>query len=430
MTDERKFLEKLGVEVRAVLGSGPGESDRMKQRHALVSMISAQPRSFSTRYQVAGLAAVFLAITVGVVLWQMQLSPIEFRIGDSISTGETGSWVETKANERTEINFAGGTRFELAQSSAVRIALANMEKVRIDLSDGKVSANVKGNGETSWMVQAGPYQVEVVGTVFAVNWNSKSGALDVSVSRGGVLVSGAGLNEHGIRLAAGHYLEVAGDKVLVNRESARKTASVHPVEQLSPETASNDNVSLSETERTGDAEPVVADKVVSRTAQRERAVLPQKVAVRRWEELYVARDYAGAVELAQREGIDELLDTLDVESLWQLASAARYARKGQVATETLKALKKRFGQSRRARTASFMLGRVALELQKDPNAAQDWFTKYINEDPGGPLAEEALGRLIDACQKAGKHTVAKKNADAYLARYPDGLFAGLARSVK
>ena len=146
-------------------------------------------------------------------------------------------------------------------------------------------------------------------------------------------------------------------------------------------------------------------------------------------DLYRGGDYSGAVREAEREGLDGLATTLGQEELWQLANAARYAKKGQTSTRILLAVRERFSGYRRAEAATFLLGRVALELNSNPEAARKWFKTYLAQSPNGHLAEEALGRLIDANIKAGKEKEARRSALLYLKRYPKGLFAELAKSV-
>jgi hypothetical protein len=70
-----------------------------------------------------------------------------------------------------------------------------------------------------------------------------------------------------------------------------------------------------------------------------------------------------------------------------------------------------------------------MEIENGPREAQRWFETYLTEDPDGPLAEEALGRLIDARKEAGARSGARDAATLYLSRHPDGVFADLARAT-
>jgi len=148
-----------------------------------------------------------------------------------------------------------------------------------------------------------------------------------------------------------------------------------------------------------------------------------------WKSFYEKRDYAAAVAAAETAGIDALLNRLDLEDLWRLANASRFAHRGDVARRTLLAVRARFAESPRASTAAFLLGRGELEDRGHAEIARGWFETYLREASDGPLAEEALGRLMEACDKAGSAGDARRYAERYLSRYQDGLFAALAKTI-
>jgi hypothetical protein len=64
-----------------------------------------------------------------------------------------------------------------------------------------------------------------------------------------------------------------------------------------------------------------------------------------------------------------------------------------------------------------------------PAEAARWFETYLEEQPKGMLASVAAGRLIESYQRAGDQTSAKSAATRYLASYPNGPQAALARQV-
>jgi TolA-binding protein len=148
-----------------------------------------------------------------------------------------------------------------------------------------------------------------------------------------------------------------------------------------------------------------------------------------WKAFIEQGKYAEAMKDAEEEGFEALVEKLPLSDLWLLANAARYAGDDAKAKKALTAVRGRFGKSKLAKVAAFLLGRIALESDKDPAAGERWLETYLAEDPGGPLAEEALGRLIDARVKAGHTKDAREAGAAYLQKYPDGIFAELARSV-
>ena len=86
------------------------------------------------------------------------------------------------------------------------------------------------------------------------------------------------------------------------------------------------------------------------------------------------------------------------------------------------------GDSRRA-AAAFALGKIAFDQTRAYGEAAEWFATSIREQPGGSLVREAAGRLIEARRHAGDDAGARRAAEGYLARYPDGPHADLARSL-
>jgi outer membrane protein assembly factor BamD (BamD/ComL family) len=63
------------------------------------------------------------------------------------------------------------------------------------------------------------------------------------------------------------------------------------------------------------------------------------------------------------------------------------------------------------------------------NEAVGWFQRYLAEEPSGPLAREAAGRLIELYRQSGDAASVRSAAESYLKNYPTGPHAGLARSV-
>jgi len=53
----------------------------------------------------------------------------------------------------------------------------------------------------------------------------------------------------------------------------------------------------------------------------------------------------------------------------------------------------------------------------------------LRERPGGPLAREALGRLLELRHAAGESAQTREVANRYLERYPNGPHASLAQRL-
>jgi TolA-binding protein len=149
----------------------------------------------------------------------------------------------------------------------------------------------------------------------------------------------------------------------------------------------------------------------------------------KWQEYYDSRMYKEFLAEAERRGLENLYETLAESQLWQLANSARYVKRSEVAIGALQSIRSRFQDSSKAPVATFLLGRISSENQNDHRTACSWFQVYLQEYPGGKLAEESLGRSIDSCWKAGMKSRARRAAKTYLKSYPKGSFKELAASI-
>ena len=438
MPDNMKNLERMGERVALELGDGPSELRREAQKRALLSLVAASRPEGEGRIlpNLMVAAAVLLVVALGAMLLYGQETPLKFWVGEQETVGSEGSWVKASADGVVPIRFDNGSRFELDTRTAVRVLASNMETVKVDLSKGLLHADIKKNGETNWIISAGPYQVTVLGTAFSVDWDSDSSILGVSVDRGKVLVRGGHLSEHGISVQAGKRLVADGDKGSVAMESILGDSDTADDQELASATDTGSPQARQEMTDEGVAALEVDRSIPTPVKEGSRIAVKKSSSTvtpagdsPSWKDLSDAREFAAAVAAARRQGLDELLTTLDANDLWALANAARYARDATVSERALLAVRERFAGSQRAFTAAFMLGRLKLDLEGNPTAATAWFETYLTEKPSGPLAEEALGRLIDACDKAGRKTEAARNAEIYLSRYDGGLFTKLARSI-
>ncbi len=112
-----------------------------------------------------------------------------------------------------------------------------------------------------------------------------------------------------------------------------------------------------------------------------------------------------------------------------LSEAARFAGRVDRARLALTSLRDRFRGEAAASVATFTLGRMAFDSSRDYLGAAKWFRAYLAEQPGGSLAREAAGRLLESLERGGDHTGAQVAARDYLVRYPDGPQTRLAKKV-
>jgi transmembrane sensor len=100
------------------------------------------------------------------------------------------------------------------------------------------------------------------------------------------------------------------------------------------------------------------------------------------------------------------------------ADAARLSGYPAAAVPYLERVVRRHSSDPRSSLASFTLGRVLLDELGRPREAADAFARA--RAAGGPLAEDALAREVEATSRAGDATRSRELARDYLARYPNG----------
>jgi len=141
-----------------------------------------------------------------------------------------------------------------------------------------------------------------------------------------------------------------------------------------------------------------------------------------WAVLARAGNPRDAVAAAERAGLQDIYASASAESLLDLARAARLAGRADVERSALLACRTRAPGQPTAAQAAYLLGRAT-----PPSEAVSWFETYLNEQPSGLLAREASGRLLESSLATGDPSSAARAAARYLAAYPEGPHASLAR---
>jgi hypothetical protein len=180
-----------------------------------------------------------------------------------------------------------------------------------------------------------------------------------------------------------------------------------------------------------DGAPVAPEPPAERADSQPRPPTRARLAVRAepapaWRALAKAQDYRGALDAAIKLGFDGELRRSSVDDLLVLGDVARLAGDSTRALQAYEAARRRGTASDRS---AFAIGLVEFDHRRRFRQAAEWFATYVAEQPGGPLAEEAQGRLIEAWQRAGEEGKARAVGQVYLARYPRGQYADLARHL-
>jgi hypothetical protein len=152
-------------------------------------------------------------------------------------------------------------------------------------------------------------------------------------------------------------------------------------------------------------------------------------AVSEWLELSRSGKFREALQAAERLGFGEIVEHCSAADLLTLADTARFAANATRASEAYQGLRRRFVNDPRAAVAAYGLGRIAFDQEHAYAQAARWFAAYLNEQPVGPLAREASGRLMEAKQRSGDLAGARSSAQRYLREYPDGPQAALAQEL-
>jgi TolA-binding protein len=386
--DERLARQKAAVVAAAVKGRG-------RHRRLIFPIVPSAAIG-------AVAAAACFAIWVGI---NSADDRIAFFVNDEPGELAEGHFIQTEGN-REVIRFDGGHQFQFGKATKARVVKAGAGQVIVDLEQGEVQAEVVPGSRVAWIVRAGEYRVAVKGTVFSVNWDDSAAVLKVSVDRGKVAVHGPGVDEEGVFVSQGSSLRADASKGQITVEQTHK----------------EETVTATDSQAQSEVAPVAIDASGTATAQDASLSLGKgNVAPPDWKKMYANKDFQGIMDLAEKKGVETIKRRLGKDELWIVANSARYVRNNRLADELFQVFRSRFPGAGQSQTAAFLLAKFALESSRMTDAER-WFETYLSESPDGPLAEEALGRLISVYSKLGKSDKATESAEIYIRKYKDGYF--------
>lgn len=339
---------------------------RLRQRVLEAHGRASSPGSALWRYWL-GLAAAGVAVATLFTVLLTRPAPTSFRV--SGQNGQVGVWLGAEPARELPLQFSEGTRVALGAGSRGRVSQVSPGGARVELERGSVSARVTHRPGADWVFSAGPFEVSVLGTELDLSWSPEAGKLELKVSSGRVLLRGP-LVQGAQEVRAGQVCRVDLERRLL--ELGRVTA----------EAASPSNSSPPAAPPVAPADESPAPPAAS--ANVERSATP--------------------------------------ESLLELAAAARLAGRPAEERAALLACRKRAPGQPPAARAAYLLGRASSGAE-----AARWFEIYLREQPSGLLAREASGRLIESHAAARNASAAAQAASRYLAAYPDGPHASMAR---
>jgi hypothetical protein len=382
-------------------------------------------RSPSFRKAYGALAA---AAAIGLVIahWQVSRAPLHFEIGPSQAVengvrhedGRVGEWIASPPHAVRPLRFSDGSVVILQAGSLARVASVTSDGAHVVVQSGSAQAHVVHRERARWDVEAGPFHVRVVGTDFDVNWDPATLLFRLALQQGKVVVSGCSLPE---------------DRPVVQGEVFQATCRDGQVRSVST-LASARSMSANDAVLVGPnrSEPGPMESGSGESLSPGLSMAPIARGA-----LPVASGWEGnAAKRDARDANDDRLDrrpygtvvTTDVARLMKLADEERFAGRIDSAAQVLWRIREQSPGDPRASVAAFQLGRIAFD-RGDFREALVWFNMYIDEQPGGALCREAEGRVMEALDRGGNRSAAEDAAKRYLARYPDGPHAKLAKTL-
>jgi hypothetical protein len=371
------------------------------------------PKRLPVRPRALALAFAACGVLLAVFLW-LSAGPrsLTYRVADR--AGAVGEWVAADVAP-LGLRFSDASTLALAPGARARVTTTTAQGADVLIERGGVHAVIAhATRSTRWTVRAGPFEVRVTGTVFDASWDPTTESFELGMQEGSVVVSGPHLPPE--------RAVVAGERLRVSVREGRMELTTGPASPA-PKAC---------------AEPVVVATAPSAAPAIEPAVAAPKVAASAvpaasapassppaWKDLAAHGKYREALAAAEAAGFEhEVARASSAADLVLLADAARFGGSPARARAALLSARSRFGA--RGHTA-FLLGKIAADQGGSAGDAATWMETYLREEPGGAFAEQALGRLVELSRRDPE--AASRAAARYLARYPNGAHAALARSL-
>lgn len=380
---KQRFLREFRVHVEQRNAASRGWAPLLRWRHALM-------------------AAAAVAVLVGAFKFGTSYR------GEALSyhsrSGVAGASSVRARQEPIQLDFSDGTVVMVRPYTSVRVTDTTRRGASFLLESGRMEFDVVPHPDRgAWLIQAGPFQVRVTGTVFSVDFSAADGSLRVDVARGHVIVEGAGQRRE---LGPGDSFHHRDPSARSATPAPAALGSVSEPTQALPSEPEADALHVAEP--TGGVGPSMSSKAGS------------------WSRWVSAGEFGKVLSAAAQRGISTCLSSCTHDDLWALANAARLRGDTALAEQAFMKQRSRFAGSSEARAAAFLLGRLA-EDRGDPRAI-GWYDTYLGESPNGRFAGDVLGRKMVLVAKSDKQR-AVALAREYRARFPAGPYASHAKSL-
>jgi transmembrane sensor len=288
---------------------------------------------------------------------------------------------EWTAPSRLVVPLDDGSRLELAPQTLVKSGQGASDRVELAVESGRATFDVKPNGPRTWVINAGPVVVKVLGTRFTV---ARTGnVVEVTVERGKVEVTGAGGTQV---LVAGQRF--ASAKADADAEADAKAEAKAEAKAKAKAEAEAKAIALAPAPASASAPaPAPASALAPASAPAP----------------------ASASALASASAPPDPLSHAD---------ALRRSGKPSDAVTVLREVAAT--SDRRAPLAAFTIGKIHAEDLHDAAGGARWFERAISLGLPSGLDEEAHARAVECFARAGSRAEAARAARRYEARFPEG----------
>ena len=385
----------------------------------------------------------------GIAIFVLRPNPLSYAVdgagaGSTRRAGAIGERLAASESAPLALRFSDGSQVTLPPRAQAHVDELDAHGATVALEGGTVEVSVVHRARTRWEIRAGRYHIRVTGTRFAAGWDRRTDSLTVTMHEGSVEVTGPGLKAPA-RVVTGQRLRANDVNVDKPGDDATPTVVVEdatvaanaaaPVESepaAVPVEAPEAKEAVAPEPEIAAGKPVAAAPV-RRAADHTRrpVVATSKLALAdaEWRSLENRGRFKEALASAVRDGFDDGCLRLPAEDVLKLGETARLAGDVKRAEYAYLAVNRRFPSST-PHQALFGLGKIAFDQHRDYASAAKWFGLYVQRFSDGPLVREAAGLLLVSRIKAGDNAGARAAADRYLARFPTGPHAKLARDTR
>lgn len=326
-----------------------------------------------------------------------------------------GGYVRAPHGGLAEIEFSDRTHITVLAGARLRIDEEDVNGAKVSVERGQLQVEVTHTGSSNWRFVAGPFQLRVTGTRFALDWNVEEEQLEVVLHEGSVEIEG---------YAGSGTVSVQGGQRFIG-DAQERTMLVSDASAVRPgDEVSDVAESFSEPQPEASSAPEPSFVVTPATASLGSRVSSARTS---WSKLVAKGEFRRVVDEAVSSGTSNCFTSCSAAELNALADAARYVGRNDLAEQALLALRTHHAQTSGSR-AAFLLGRL-YENRGNAARAKTWYETSLREESNGAFAAEALAGKMRAVNRIDGPSSAREVAREYLRRFPQGVHSETARQL-